>query len=141
MLKGINPIISPALLDVLMRMGHGDEITFADANFPAQSHAKQLICCQGLTITQLLEAILPLFPLDYAVDYSGVLMQTTNGSTPPVWDRYRDLLQSHENGDKPLLQIEKPEFYRRAANSFAVVATSESALFANLILRKGVIRR
>jgi hypothetical protein len=37
MLKGINKIISPDLLCILAKMGHGDEIVFSDGNFPGEA--------------------------------------------------------------------------------------------------------
>ncbi|MDR2627108.1 MAG: L-fucose mutarotase [Dysgonamonadaceae bacterium] len=140
MLKGINKLISPELLKVLMEMGHGDEIVFGDSNFPAVSHAQRLVRADGLSITGLLEAILPLFPLDYAVDYSIVLMEYKSDKEPVVWTRYKELIKSQPEGDKSLLILSKPEFYARAHKAFCVVATGENEGFANLILRKGVVR-
>jgi L-fucose mutarotase len=140
MLKGINPIISPALLKVLSEMGHGDEIVFGDSNFPAASHAQRLIRADGHSITALLNAILPLFPLDYAADFTAVLMVFRGDKEPAVWNRYREILGAYPDGDKQFLTLPKPEFYERAKKAYCIVATSESEGFANLIIRKGVIR-
>jgi L-fucose mutarotase len=140
MLKGISPIISPELLKVLSEMGHGDEIVFGDSNFPAASHAQRLVRADGHSITALLDAILPLFPLDYAVDYSAVLMNFRGEKEPEVWSKYREKSGSYPDGNKPFLTLPKPEFYERAKNAYCIVATSESEGFANLIIRKGVIR-
>ena len=139
MLKGINPLLSPDLLKVLMEMGHGDEIVLGDANFPAASHAQRLIRADGHGIPALLDAILPLFPLDYAVDFTAVLMAFRGDSEPSVWRRYRELLAAYPDGNKPFLTLNKPEFYERATKAYCVVATGESERFANLIIRKGVI--
>lgn len=139
MLKGISPVISPELLKVLSEMGHGDEIVFGDGNFPSGSHAKRLIRADGNTITALLEAIMPLFPLDYTVEWSAVTSQY-RVSEPEVWERYRKILVSDPEGSKPFLVLPKAEFYKRASESYCVVATSESEGFANIILRKGVVR-
>lgn len=139
MLKGINPLLSPDLLKVLMEMGHGDEIVLGDANFPAASHAQRLIRADGHGIPALLDAILPLFPLDYAVDFTAVLMAFRGDSEPSVWSRYRELLAAYPDGNKPFLTLNKPEFYERATKAYCVVATGESERFANLIIRKGVI--
>ena len=138
MLKGISNFISPELLKILMEMGHGDELVFGDGNFPAASHAQRLIRADGHTIPALLDAILPLFPLDYAVDFSAVLMDS-RGNDPQVWKIYREKLGEHPDGDKQFLVIPKPEFYERAKKAYCVVATSESEKFANLIIRKGII--
>ena len=140
MLKGIDPIISPDLLKILAEMGHGDEIVFGDGNFPAASHAQRLVRADGHGITTLLEAVLPLFPLDYAVDYSAVLMVYRGDREPSVWSRYAEILKGYPDGDKPFLTLPKPEFYERAKKAYCVVATSEREGFANLIIRKGVIR-
>jgi L-fucose mutarotase len=140
MLRGIHPIISPDLLKILAEMGHGDEIVFGDSNFPAASHAQRLVRADGHRITALLEALLPLFPLDYAVDFTAVLMRYPGDKEPDVWSRYREILCAWPDGNKALLTVPKPEFYERAQNAWCVVATSESEGFANLILRKGVIR-
>jgi L-fucose mutarotase len=137
MLKGISPLISPELLKILMEMGHGDEIVFGDGNFPAASHAQCLVRADGHPVTALLEAILPLFPLDYAVDFTAVLMSCAR--KPAVWDKYREIAGAYPSGDKLFLTLPKPEFYERAKKAYCVVATGESEAFANLIIRKGVI--
>ncbi|MDR3220156.1 MAG: L-fucose mutarotase [Dysgonamonadaceae bacterium] len=140
MLKGINPLISPELLKILSEMGHGDEIVFGDSNFPAAALAQRLVRADGLSITGLLEAILPLFPLDYAVDYAAVSMEYRSSKEPVVWSQYKALIGNQPEGDKPFLTLSKPAFYARASKAYCVVATGESESFANLILRKGIVR-
>ncbi|MDR1130272.1 MAG: hypothetical protein LBK96_04760 [Prevotellaceae bacterium] len=140
MLKGISPLISPELLKVLSEMGHGDEIVFGDSNFPAASHAQRLVRADGHSITALLDAVLPLFPLDYAVDYSAVLMVFRGDREPAVWSRYAEIMKLYPDGDKQFLTLPKPQFYERAKNAHCIVSTSESEGFANLIVRKGVVR-
>ena len=140
MLKGINKLISPKLLKILMEMGHGDEIVFGDSNFPAASHAKRLIRADGHNITEMLDAILPLFPIDYAVEYSAVLMDGRKTTEVAIWSKYKEKLSLYPEGNKNFLIISKPEFYERAKKAYCILATSECEGFANLILRKGVIR-
>jgi L-fucose mutarotase len=140
MLKGISPLISPDLLKALAEMGHGDEIVFGDSNFPAASHAQRLIRADGHRITSLLEAILPLVPLDYAVDFSAVLMNYRGDAEPNVWKLYREIIGRFPDGDKTFVTIPKPEFYDRAKKAYCIVATSESEAFANIIIRKGCVR-
>jgi L-fucose mutarotase len=140
MLKGISPLIAPEFLKILSEMGHGDEIVFGDSNFPAASHAQHLVRADGHSITALLDAILPLFPLDYAVDYTAVLMVYRGDVEPAVWSRYRQILGAWPDGNKSFLTLQKPDFYERARKAYCVIATSESEGFANLIIRKGVIR-
>jgi L-fucose mutarotase len=144
MLKGIDPVISPPLIRVLMEMGHGDEILFADANFPAVSHASErIIFYSGYSLLSLLPGVLQLFPLDYAADFSGILMQTTPAfpEKPWIWQELKALFQGVPYGDKPFLFLPKPEFYTRSKSAFAVVATGEGQRFSNIILRKGIIER
>jgi L-fucose mutarotase len=140
MLKGINPIISPELLKTLAEMGHGDEIVFGDRNFPSASCAQRTVRADGHRITALLEAILPLFPLDYAVDYTAVLMDFRGDTEPDVWNRYRETLGAWPDGNKPFLKLPKPAFYDRARLAYTVVATGEAEGFANILIRKGIIR-
>ncbi|MDR2513323.1 MAG: hypothetical protein LBD01_05980 [Puniceicoccales bacterium] len=141
MLRGIHNLISPELIKILMEMGHGDEIVFGDSNFPAKSHAlANLVRADGHSITAMLDAVLPLFPLDYAVDYSLILMQYRGDKEPGVWSKYKERLSAWPDGAKPPSILAKPDFYERARQAYAVVATSESEGFANLILRKGIIR-
>ena len=138
MLKGISNLLSPELLKTLMEMGHGDELVLGDGNFPATSHAQRLIRADGHNIPMMLDAILPLFPLDYAADFAAVLMDGHN-TEPAIWNNYKEILSAYSDGDKPFLVISKLDFYERAKNAYCVIATGESERFANLIIRKGVI--
>jgi L-fucose mutarotase len=138
MLKGINNLLSPELLKLLMEMGHGDELVLGDGNFPAASHAQRLVRADGHTISAMLDALLPLFPLDYAVDFTAVLMDS-RGTEPAVWKTYKEKLGAYPDGDKQFLILSKPEFYDRAKKAYCIVATGETERFANLILRKGII--
>ena len=138
MLRGISNLLSPELLKILMEMGHGDELVLGDGNFPAASHAQRLVRTDGHGIPAMLDAILPLFPLDYAVDFTAVLMDSRN-IEPAVWTVYREKLKVYPDGNKQFLVISKPEFYDRAKKAYCVVATSETERFANLIIRKGII--
>lgn len=139
MLKGIPSILSPELLKVLMEMGHGDEIVIADGNFPAASHAKRLLRCDGHGVPELLEAILALLPLDTYCEYPVALMQVVPGDQveTPIWDAYREIIGRHAT--PAVEQVERFAFYERAKQAYAIAATSESALYANIILKKGVI--
>jgi L-fucose mutarotase len=141
MLKGISKLISPELIKILMEMGHTDEVVLGDANFPAASHAQRLVRADGHGIAPLLDAMLPLFPLDYAEDYAAVLMDYRGrlAEEPQAWADYRAALARWPDGCKRFAVFPKPEFYARAARAHAVVATGETSGFANIILRKGVV--
>ena len=143
MLKNIPSILSPGLLKILMEMGHGDEIVIADGNFPSASIAQNLIRLDGHGVPPVLKAILKLFPLDPYVDKAVGLMQLVPGDTvkTPIWDEYRKLITDSDERDKfeAFEYIERFAFYERAQKAYAVIATSETALYANIILKKGVI--
>ncbi len=142
MLKGISPVISPDLIKVLMEMGHGDELVIADGNFPSASIAQRLVRADGLGCSVLLDAILSLFPLDQYVEKSVALMAVVPGDPykPVIWDEYRTVVQKYEMNFTDFDHVERFAFYERARKAYAVLATSEMALYANIILKKGVIK-
>ena len=144
MLKNIPPILSPELLKVLCEMGHGDRIVIADGNFPSESVGKGniVIRCDGHGVPELLEAILFLFPLDTYVDKPVSLMAVTPGDPAgtAIWERYFDLIETRDpRGKNAVQKIERFAFYEEAKKAYAVVATGEKALYANMILQKGVV--
>lgn len=139
MLKHIKSCISPDLIKVLMEMGHGDEIVLADGNFPAASHAQRLIRLDGNDIPSVLEGILHLMPLDTYVEHPISLM--LNGEEverPVIWKRFEEITRKEESSFNAQF-LKRNEFYERAKEAYAIVATSEKALYANIILKKGVI--
>jgi L-fucose mutarotase len=141
MLKGIPSILSPDLLKILMEMGHGDEIVLADGNFPAASLAQRLARSDGNDVPRVLEAVMGLFPLDPFVECPVALMAVIPGDStqPVIWEKYREIIQRHEKFSD-FEYVERFAFYERARQAFAVVATSEAAPYANIILKKGLVR-
>lgn len=141
MLKGIPPLVSPDLMHLLMKMGHGDEIVIADGNFPADSKAQQIVRTDGLGVLEVLEAVLKFLPIDKFVDDPITVMKPVNAKDPepPIWKNFRRLLKMNEGRRIELTPIERFEFYEKAEGAYAIVATSESALYANIILKKGVV--
>ena len=142
MLKGISQLISPELLKVLCEMGHGDEIVLADANFPAESMGQRVVRADGIGAAELLRAILPLFPLDQYDESNFVLMSVVPGdpTVPVIWDEYRATLTAYEP-DAKIQTIDRFAYYERAQKAYCIVATGESAQYANILLKKGVIRQ
>ena len=140
MLKGIPSILSPELLKVLDEMGHSDEIVIADGNFPGASHAQRLIRLDGHNVSEILDAILQLFPLDRYVPAPVALMEVVKGDpvVPVIWDDYKKIIAAHEDNIQ-IENIEQFAFYERAKKAYAVITTSEKALYANIILKKGVV--
>lgn len=139
MLKNISPIISPELLKILMEMGHGDEIVIGDGNFPAASIAQRLVRLDGHSVPEVLSAILDLMPLDTYVDEPVALMDNGNRyDRPPIWKDYKEIVTAKE-GEKEFKLEERFAFYERAKKAYCVVATGETAIYANIILKKGVV--
>uniref|UniRef100_A0A7M5X668 L-fucose mutarotase n=1 Tax=Clytia hemisphaerica TaxID=252671 RepID=A0A7M5X668_9CNID len=147
MLKNIPRVLSPDLLSVLARMGHGDEIVLADANFPSASTAKagpELIRADGHGCMEILKGVLKLLPLDMYVEAPVMLMDPTEsdkvkGIKTPIWEEYKAAVNQSEGKNISVSLIERFEFYKRAEKAFAVVATGENALYGNIILKKGVL--
>ncbi len=140
MLVGISPLISPDLLAVLHRMGHGDEIVLADAHFPGETFNPRVLRADGLRVTDLLEAILPLFVLDTYVEKPLIMMQAVPGDTlePKVEASYRKVVDRYYPETPAIARLERFAFYERTKSAFAVLMTGETAKYGNLILKKGV---
>ena len=145
MLKGIPKILSPELLKVLCEMGHSDRLVIADGNFPSESMGKnaKVIRCDGHGVPELLEAILTVFPLDTYVETPVSLMQVMPGDNveTPIWDEYKEIISKYdERGEKAIGQTERFAFYDEAKTAYAIIATGESVLYANIMLQKGVVK-
>lgn len=139
MLKTIDPLLTGELLAILRDMGHGDEIVLVDANFPAARVAQRLVHLPGIAMDRAAGAILSVFPLDDFVDAPAAVMACPDGR-PEIFDTFDRLLADAEGRPVAVAQIERFAFYERAQSAFAVVATGERRLYANLILKKGVLR-
>ena len=140
MLIGISPLISPDLLSVLYRMGHGDEIVLADAHFPGESYGQRVLRADGLKIPDLLNAILPLFVLDSYVESPLIMMAPVKGDQldPGVETSYRKAIDRHWPNTPSIQRIDRYAFYDRTKCAFAVLMTGETAKYGNIILIKGV---
>ena len=139
MLKNISPILSPELLKILMEMGHGDEIVIGDGNFPAASVAQRLVRLDGHGLNEIVDAILKLMPLDTYVESPVALMDNGDkDNLPPIWEDYKATIKATE-GDHNIELVERFAFYERAKKAYCVVATGETAIYANIILKKGVV--
>ena len=144
MLKGIPKIISPELLKVLSEMGHSDRLVISDGNFPAESMGKDAIVIRmdGHGVPEILDAVLQLFPLDTYVEHPVNLMEVMPGDNveTPIWNTYREIVEKYdERGADAIGQIERFAFYEEAKKVYAIIATGESALYANIMLQKGVL--
>lgn len=143
MLKGVPRILSPELLKVLAEMGHGDEIVIADGNFPAESMGKDAIVIRadGHGVPEILDAVLQMIPLDQYVEKPAALMEVVPGDpcVPTIWDDFRCLLEKNGENPSAIEMMERFSFYERARKAYAIVSTGETAIYANILLKKGVV--
>ena len=135
--------ISPELLKIIAEMGHGDELVLADANFPGTSIGQKCVRCDGHGCAEVMRALLTLFPLDDFVEAPLAVMQVPSGMFPgdkaPIWEAFRAAADT----DLPTAKFDMmahDAFMERAKKAFAVVQTGETALYGNIIIRKGVVR-
>ena len=141
MLKNIPPILGPDLLGILRAMGHGDEIAIVDANYPADSAGPELVRLDGISATDVLEAVLTLMPLDDFVDEAAIVMQVVGDASarPPVVDEFDAIVKKHEP-KMGVSSLERFAFYDRVKTGYAIVQSGERRLYGNILLKKGIIR-
>lgn len=140
MLKGIDPLLSPALLKVLCEMGHGDEIVVADGNFTAETlgHGKQLIRLPGIGLHRACQAVLSVLPLDAAVAQPVAYMKVSDmpaGYASALQQAVIGLLAEPTQCEP----VERFAFYERVKQAYAIVQTGEMQPYANFIFKKGII--
>ncbi len=145
MLKGISPLISPELLKALAEMGHGDELVIADGNFPCHSVGKNAIVIRadGHGVPEILDAVLKLIPLDTYTEKPVALMEVVKGDTcgtPEIWKTYEGILDKYEPDHHEIDYTERFAFYERAKGAYLIIATGEKAIYANILLKKGVVK-
>ncbi|MBP1039383.1 fucose isomerase [Vagococcus sp. BWB3-3] len=141
MLKQIPKVLSPELVKVLMEMGHGDELVIADGNYPAAANAQLLVRQDGLGVPELLSAILTLLPIDTYVSSGIALMSVVEGDAEPaIWEEFKTIFSQQSVENDSLEFLERSAFYERGKQAYAILATGEEAIYANIILRKGVVK-
>ena len=145
MLKDISPLISPELLKALAQMGHGDELVIADGNFPCHSVGKDAIVIRadGHGVPEILDAVLKLIPLDTYTEKPVALMEVVKGDTcgtPEIWSTYEEILNKYEPDHHDIDYTERFAFYDRAKGAYLIIATGEKAIYANILLKKGVVK-
>ena len=144
MLKGVPSVLSPQLLKVLAEMGHGDEIVITDGNFPAESMGKNAVVVRadGHGVPEILDAVLQMMPLDQYVPHPAALMEVVPGDKciPVIWNQYRSILEKRREDPSAVEMMERFAFYERAKKAYAIVATGETAIYANILLKKGVVK-
>jgi len=123
-------------------MGRGDELAIVDANFPAAASAKRLVRLDGIAATRALDAVLSVLPLDDFVDSPATRMAVVGDAAaiPEICREFAECIGKAVGRPATLAAIERFAFYQRTREAFAIVATGETRLYGNLLLRKGVIR-
>jgi L-fucose mutarotase len=142
MLKGLDPLLSPELLHALRAMGHGDELTIVDANYPASSAGPELVRLDAVSATAALDAVLSVMPLDdFVPEACWIMTPVEKGAKePPIFGEFRNVIAKREGEKFKLAILDRFKFYEKARDSFAIVATGERRLYGNIILKKGIIR-
>lgn len=140
MLKGLDPLLSPDLLSALRAMGHGDEIAIVDGNYPGLEHGRRLVRLDGHHLIPILNAVLSVLPIDDFVPEA--IFRSTVGGAPerldPVHEEIVACCAQHEP-ERTVVPLVGADFYNRVKAAHVLVQTSEPRLYANVILRKGVI--
>lgn len=141
MLKDIDPLLGPDLLATLRAMGHGDEIAIVDGNYPAAAHARRLVRMDGHGAPRLVDAVLSVMPLDQDVPEAAFRPCAFGDAArmESVFVEFEDAIARREPGFA-LVPLAGERFYDRVRGTYAIVASGERRLYANIILRKGVIR-
>ena len=140
MLIGIPPLLGPDFLATLRAMGHGDELAIVDGNYPALDHARRLVRADGHGVLAVVEAVMTVMPLDKAAP-AALFRASLNNDPAQAGDIHHqiDVLFARMAPGMTVVPLSGEALYPRIRAAHAVVATSETALFANVILRKGVI--
>ena len=143
MLKGIPAILSPELLKRLCEMGHSDKLLIADGNFPTHTVGENahIVRMDGHGVCEILDAVLQLFPLDTYTERPVSIMEKVPGDTveTPIWDEFRKIIAKYDSRKEVIAGVERFAFYEKAKDSYLIIATSEKALYGNIMLQKGVV--
>lgn len=146
MLKNIDPLLNADVLHALRAMGHGDRLVICDANFPADSIARQttlghLLRIDNVSAPRAAAAVLSVLPLDTFVEDAAIRMEIVGDpkTVPPVQQEVQAAIDRAEGKSWPLVGIERHAFYETAKAAYCVIATGEHRFYGNFIFSKGVI--
>ena len=146
MLRGIDSKLNADVLHCLRAMGHGDALVICDTNFPAESVARgtglgTLLRMENLTCAEAIGSILSVLPLDTFVDDFAIRMEVVDApdEIPETQQEVQDQIDLAEGKPRPMVSVERFDFYDLARESYAVVQTGERRFYGCFILRKGVI--
>lgn len=145
MLKGMSKLLTGDLLKALCDMGHGDKIGIVDANYPAQTMGKRVIFYPGVSATDLLKAIIEIFPLDHIVSEPAILMDMTdedqkNMPEPAIWSEFSEMIHMEYGWEKKVGKLSRESFYEASKDAYLIIQSGEERLYGNILLVKGVVR-
>ena len=146
MLIGMDPRMTPPLMDALMRTGHGDEIVLAEADFPADSAAAgcrvaEPVQLPGFSSPEAIDLVTTYMPLDGFAEACAWRMEIDGApeETGAVHDEALAILAARQPEGATPGSIARPDFHPRAGRAFAVVATTETRPCGCFILKKGAV--
>ena len=127
-------------------MGHGDRLVIADGNYPSENMGKDAIVIRmdGHGVPEVLDAILQLFPLDSYEEKPAILMELmpcdVGKVETPIWDIYKEIITKYDSrGASAVGNIDRLDFYEESKKVYCIIATGESATYANIMLQKGIV--
>ena len=90
---------------------------------------------------EAMEAILSVLPLDTFVDDFAARMEIVDApdEVPPVQAEVQTAIDAAEGAPRPMVSVERFDFYDKAREAYAVVQTGERRFYGCFLLRKGVI--
>jgi L-fucose mutarotase len=145
MLKNIDPLLNADILHALCAMGHGDEVVICDANFPADSVAREtvrghVLRLDGVSAPRAVRAVLSVMPLDTFVDHPAERMEVVGDASalPAVQREAQREVDDAEGRAVAFAPVERFAFYERAKRAYCVIATGESRGYGCFIFKKGV---
>lgn len=131
-------LLHPEILYALGAAGHGSKVLISDGNYPHTTGSNPdatrvfLNLTPGvLTVTEILKVVTQAIPVE-----SVNVMATADGSEPPIWSEFREILPSNT-----LEPLERFAFYEAASkeNVALVIASGEQRIYANILLTIGVV--
>lgn len=148
MLLGVPKILSPEIVSALCEMGHSDVVVIGDANFPGKRFAEEGGCkflrADGISGTDLLDAILSVIPCDSYSQHPVKLMQTMECDRHldiPIWEEYKKIVSAHdERGEAAIGFLDRFDFYDETKKAYCIIQSGEEAIYANVMIQKGVIK-
>jgi L-fucose mutarotase len=140
-LKGVDPLLTGALLRLLDEMGHGDVLGLVDRNFPAHRYLVPVVDLRGADTAAAARALLSVFPLDGHVEHPVHRMEVDGApeELTPATAALQAAADEAEGRPVTITPVERFAFYEQANGAHAFVQTGETVPYACYLLKKGVV--